>query len=114
MKCFGQIGRLRPEKIEEYKYLHSVAVHTPKWQGVLDTIRACHLQNYHIYIHKDVVTAFFEYTGDDYDADMARMAEDPLTREWWTHTKPCFRKYEEDIEELFYVDMEEIFDLDAK
>jgi len=22
-------------------------------------------------------------------ADMARMAEDPKTQEWWTHTDPC-------------------------
>lgn len=22
-------------------------------------------------------------------ADMARIAEDPVTREWWTHTDPC-------------------------
>jgi len=27
--------------------------------------------------------------GEDYDGDMAKMAADPITQEWWKHCIPC-------------------------
>jgi len=32
---------------------------------------------------------YCEYTGEDLDADMARMAADPATQRWWKETDPC-------------------------
>jgi len=32
--------------------------------------------------------SYFEYVGDDFDADMAKMAADPTTRKWWDVCKP--------------------------
>ena len=95
---FGQIGQLKKEKIDEYKALHAAP-----WPGVLKTIKECNLQNYHIYIRGDQVFAFYEYTGDDYEADMEKMAADPVTQEWWSHTKPCFVEVYVDMEEIFYL-----------
>ncbi len=108
-KIFGQIGRLKQEKIEEYKYLHKVAVHDEKWAGVLSTIHDCNMRNYSIFIEGDVVFGYFEYVGDDYEADMEKMAQDPVTQEWWKLTRPCFTKYSEASREAFYSDMENIF-----
>ncbi len=103
-KLFGQIGRLKPEKIQEYCELHAKV-----WPGVLKTISDCNLKNYSIFRHGDMVFSYFEYTGTDYDADMDKMAQDPVTQEWWTYTKPCFVKYAfSDLSE-FYHDMECIF-----
>ena len=31
----------------------------------------------------------YEYVGEDYAADMARIQADPTSREWWTRTNPC-------------------------
>lgn len=101
---FGQLGKLKPEKVEEY-----VALHAEPWPGVLKTITDCNLKNYSIYRHGLEVFAYFEYVGEDYDADMAKMAEDPVTQEWWTHTKPCFEKYAIDPGSEFYHDMQSIF-----
>ena len=106
---FGQIGRIKPECIEEYCRLHEVDVYTEKWAGVLQLIRDCNIQNYNIFIEDDVVFAFFEYVGEDYEADMAKMAADPLNQEWWSHTRPCFTKYTADSPEAFYTDMKQIF-----
>lgn len=103
-RIFGQIGRLKKEKIEEYRALHAAP-----WPGVLKTIRECNLQNYSIFIKDDLVFSYFEYTGTDYEADMEKMAEDELTQKWWEHTKPCFEKYNAETTEDFYVDMESIF-----
>ena len=108
-KIFGQVGRLKPECIEEYRRLHEVDVYTPRWAGVLSMIQDCNMQNYSIFIEDDVVFGYFEYTGSDYEADMAKMAADPTTQEWWSHTRPCFTKYKPDSKENFYTDMQQIF-----
>ena len=101
---FGQIGKIKPEKIAEYRELH-----LNPWPGVLKTISECNLANYSIFLHGDLVFAYFEYTGNDYDADMEKMAQDPVTQEWWKHTKPCFVQYAMDTGAQFYCDMEQIF-----
>ena len=101
---FGQLGRLKPEKIEEYE-----ALHANPWPEVLKTIHDCNLRNYSIFRHEDLVFAYFEYVGEDYEADMAKMAADPLNQEWWSHTRPCFTKYKADSPEAFYTDMKQIF-----
>lgn len=106
-QIFGQIGRLKQEKIEEYVQLHAAV-----WPDVLKTIKECNLEHYSIFIKGDLVFAYFEYTGTDYDADMEKMAADETTQRWWTFTRPCFEKYDADSEEAFYVDMKSIFYLD--
>jgi len=85
---YGMVTGLKPEKAEEYRHLHA-----SPWPGVLKTIRECNIRNYSIYLveldDKLYLFSYFEYTGDDFDADMAKMAEDPVTQEWWSHTDPC-------------------------
>lgn len=103
-KIFGQVGKLKKEKIEEYKKLHANA-----WPGVLETIKRCNLQNYSIFIQGDQAFSYFEYVGDNYEEDMERMNADPVTQEWWTHTKPCFEKFAIDPSSEFYHDMQQIF-----
>ena len=100
-KRFCQRAFLKREKIEEYRALHAAV-----WPDVLKTIKACNLKNYSISIMDDMVVSYFEYTGDDYDADMDKMAADPVTQEWWKHTKPCFVGHDQGV---YYEDLEEIF-----
>ena len=33
--------------------------------------------------------SYFEYTGSDFAADMAKLAADPTTQRWWEVCKPC-------------------------
>ena len=103
-QVFGQIGKLKPDKIQEYIELHANA-----WPGGLETIHKCNLRNYSIFIQGDSVFAYYEYIGDDYDKDMAMMEEDRITQEWWKHTKPCFIKYAISPDREFYHDMQQIF-----
>lgn len=81
MQRCGQIIRLKPGALEEYR-----RIHRDVWTEVLATIRQCNIHNYSIY-HKDGhLFAYFEYTGSDFKADMARMAADPKTQAWWKIT----------------------------
>ena len=101
---FGQLGRLKPEKIQDYEMLHG-----NPWPEVLQTIRDCNLQNYSIFRHEDLVFAYFEYVGENYEEDMQKMEQDPITLEWWKHTKPCFIQYSIRPDSQFYADMKQIF-----
>ena len=107
MRRYGQVLRVKPEKLEEYKCLH-----TAVWPEVLDMISRCNIRNYSIF-HKDgYLFAYFEYVGDDFEADMAKMAADPKTQEWWSVCKPCQEPLETRAEGEWWATMEEVFHCD--
>jgi len=107
MKRFGQIIGVDPLKFEEYKKYHAAV-----WPDVLNMIRKCNIRNYSIY-HKDsMLFAYFEYTGNDFTADMAKMAADPKTQEWWDIMKPMQRPVPTRAEGEWWANMEEVFHLD--
>jgi L-rhamnose mutarotase len=83
LKRFGQLLNVRPEKVEEY-----VRYHAAVWPEVLQTIHDCNIRNYSIFLKDNMLFAYFEYIGDNYDADMAKMAADPKTQEWWAIMEP--------------------------
>jgi len=96
--------KVRPEKLEEYKRLHAKV-----WPAVLKTISECHIRNYSIY-HKDgYLFSYFEYHGGDFGADMAKMAADPVTQEWWAVCKPCQEPLPTCSPGEWWADMEEVF-----
>jgi len=86
MQRMARCVRLRPEMIAEYKRLHAAV-----WPEGLARIAACHIRNYTIFLREpeNILFAYWEYHGTDFDADMEAMAEDAKTRQWWTLTDPC-------------------------
>ena len=104
MMRFGQMIKIKPECLEAYKKHHANPL-----PAVNEMIKECHLQNYSIYSRGDYLFTYYEYVGEDYEADMAKMAADPVTQQWWTHTKPCFQAYAVDPGSEFYHDMTSIF-----
>jgi L-rhamnose mutarotase len=107
MKRFGSIIGVKPEKLAEYKKLHSSV-----WPEVLKMITACNMQNYSIYYKNGYLFSYFEYIGTDYASDMAKMAADPITQKWWDVCKPCQQPLETRAEGEWWSDMEEVFHLD--
>ena len=83
MERYGQVIRVKPETFDEY-----VRYHADVWPDILKMITDCNIRNYSIF-HKDgFLFAYFEYAGDDFEADMAKMAADPKTLEWWDIMMP--------------------------
>jgi L-rhamnose mutarotase len=80
----ASVIRLRPEKEEEYRRIHASV-----WPGVLDTLRKANITNYSIFLRDGQLFSYLEYTGDDYEADMAGIAADQTTQSWWLVTAPC-------------------------
>jgi L-rhamnose mutarotase len=81
MRRFGQRIDVRPERIEVYEALHAAP-----WPGVLAQIERSNIRNYSIFRDGNHLFAYFEYLGDDFEADMAAMAADPETQRWWALT----------------------------
>ena len=107
MHRYGSVLRVKPERFEEYKIAHQDV-----WPEVLATIRDCNIRNYSIY-HKDgFLFAYFEYAGEDYAADMAKMAADPKTQEWWAYMEPMQDPLETRKEGEWWAQMEEVFHCD--
>lgn len=107
MERYGTIIRLKPEKLDEYKELHAHV-----WPDVLKMIKVCNIQNYSIYYKEGYLFSYFEYTGNDFSADMKKMAADPTTQEWWKLTEPCQEPLASRAEGEWWVTMEEFFHLD--
>ena len=106
MQRIASVIRLRPEKEAEYRELHEAV-----WPSVLATLRAANVTNYSIFLRDGLLFSYLEYTGDDYAADMARIAAEPETRRWWTLTDPCQQPLETaaegewaPAEEVFHAD----------
>jgi L-rhamnose mutarotase len=103
----GQVIGVKPEKLEEYKRYHANV-----WPEIAQKIKECNIQNYTIF-HKDgQLFAYMEYVGDDFEADMAKMAADPKTQEWWSIMKPMQVPVENRKEGEWWAEMEEVFHLD--
>jgi L-rhamnose mutarotase len=107
MKRFGQMIRLKPSGAEEYAPLHSAV-----WPGVLEMISKCNITNYSIYLKDTYLFSYFEYIGDNFDADMNKMAADSTTQQWWAVVKPLMDPLESRQLGEFWANMEEIFHLD--
>ena len=112
MKRYGSVIGVRAEKLGKYRKLHAAA-----WPGVLAMIKQCHIQNYSIYLRRlddgrHYLFSYFEYTGTDFAADMARMAADPTTQQWWAVCKPCQQPLESRAPDEWWSGMEEVFHQD--
>lgn len=107
MKRYGMVCGIKPEKIEEYKKLHAAV-----WPDVLKMIQRCNISNYSIYLKDDLLFSYFEYSGDDFEADMEKMAADPVTLRWWDVCMPCQQPLETRKEGEWWADMEEVFHCD--
>ncbi len=99
--------RLKPDMEAEYRRLHAEV-----WPGVLETLRRANVHNYSIFLRDGVLFSYMEYTGQDYASDMAAVAEDETTREWWRLTGPCQQPVPTAEEGQWWAPAEEVFHLD--
>jgi L-rhamnose mutarotase len=104
MRRYGQVIRLREGHEEEYMRLHRAV-----WPEIQALIYECNLRNYSIYFKDGYLFAYFEYIGDDYDADMKRMSDHPVNQRWWDLCKPCQEPLESRGKEEWWANMVEVF-----
>lgn len=106
---YGSVIGLKSEKLDEYKKLHAAC-----WPEILKKIRECNIRNYSIYLRKldngkYYLFGYFEYVGSDFAGDMKRMADDPMTKKWWSFTDLCQEPLPDRGEGNWWAGMEEVF-----
>lgn len=104
MKRMGQIIYVKDEGIEAYEKYHANPM-----PGVNEMIKECNIQNYSIFRRGNIMFAYFEYTGVNYEKDMEKMAADPTTQKWWSLVHPLMQPLEGESD---WADMKEIYHLD--
>jgi len=92
IRRLGSVVGLNEETMQQYILLHAHV-----WPEVLERIRKANMRNYSIFAGQlddgdYYLFSYFEYVGDDFDADMASIAADPVTRDWWKLTDPLQRR----------------------
>ena len=107
MKRIGQIIGIQPENLEKYKELHANI-----GPEITALITECNIRNYSIYHLNGQLFAYFEYVGDDYEADMAKMAASEINQKWWDACKPLQTPDPNRPEGAWWWDAEEVFHQD--
>jgi L-rhamnose mutarotase len=106
MQRMGHVIGLKQEAIPEYKRLHAAV-----WPEVLATISRANIRNYSIFLKEpeNVMFAYWEYHGVDFEADSALIAADPKTKEWWKICGPMQNPLETRKPGEWWARMEEVF-----
>ncbi|MFW2543934.1 L-rhamnose mutarotase [Primorskyibacter sp. 2E107] len=106
MQRHGQLIGIGAEAIAEYKALHEEV-----WPRVLRMISDCNIRNYTIFLKEpeNLLFAYFEYVGQDFEGDMAKMAADPVTQKWWEVCMPLQTPLEKRGPGEWWAEMEEVF-----
>ena len=112
MKHYGAVVGVKPEQVARYQELHAAV-----WPEVLAIIRRSQIQNYSIYLRtladgRPYLFSYFEYVGDDFAADMARMIDDPITQRWWAECVPCLELLPDRAPGEVWSPLQEVFHLD--
>ena len=112
MKRCGWVIGVKEEKVDEYKKLHAAV-----WPEINAKLKEVNIQSYSIYLTQFpdgnyYLFSYFEYIGDDFDADMKKMGDDPKTKEWWSHTDPMQMPLSNKKANEWWKPMEEVYHLD--
>jgi len=105
VKRVGMVVQLREEYLDEYKQLHADG--NP---GVRDLLNKYNMHNFSIFLHeidgKLYEFGYYEYTGKDFEADMAALDAEPRNKEWLKVCDPMQKPLEG---ETGWAEMEQVY-----
>lgn len=109
MQRMGMVIGLRADKVAEYKTLHAAP-----WPEMNAALKAAHISNYSIYLRQpeNLLFGYWEYTGSDFTADMARLGASEVTRRWLALTDACQRPLDSAAPGEWWSFLPEVFRLD--
>lgn len=86
MQRMGLVIGIVPEKIEEYTELHADV-----WPEIHQLLDKAHIRNYSIFLREpeNLLFAYWEYHGENFEADMQFIADEDAMRRWWALCSPC-------------------------
>jgi len=105
-KRIGSVIGVKPDQIAEYERIHAEV-----WPGVLATLRRANVSKFSIFRFENLLFSYMEYTGKDYEADMALISADPVTQDWWKVTAPMQNPVPQKKENEWWHQIPEVFQL---
>lgn len=95
--------------VDEYKKIHDEI-----WPEIAEVTTQCHLHNYSIHLHRRpggdcTLFTYFEYTGDDFEADMKTLAAHPKSAGWAELCEACQLPFENRAAGDWWSSLEEVF-----
>ncbi|KPA20288.1 L-rhamnose mutarotase [Shimia sp. SK013] len=102
----GMVIGITPENITEYKRLHAEV-----WPDVLAQLKQSNITNYSIFLREpeNLMFSYWEYTGTDFEADMAAIAEHKVMQKWWDVCGPMQRPLDTREDGEWWAGMEQVF-----
>lgn len=105
----GMVIGIEPARIAEYKALHAQC-----WPEILQGLKDANVHNYSIFLREpeNLLFGYWEYRGDNFDADMQKIAAQEVTQRWWALCSPCQAPLASRRAGEHWAMMEEVFHLD--
>jgi len=102
----GRVIGIKPGGIKRYKELHA-----NPWPETIEHLSARNIQNFSIFLREpeNLLFSYWEYTGEDINADLARTANDSRTKDWWRLTSPLQQPLDSRADGEWWSPMEKIF-----
>lgn len=107
MKRIASVIGINSENINRYEELHAAV-----WPDILKRLTASNVHNYSIYRFENTLFSYMEYLGSDYDSDMAAIAADPITQDWWKLCIPLQVPNPNRKDGEWWMEIPELFHLD--
>jgi L-rhamnose mutarotase len=107
MKRVGFMLKVRPEKLDEYKYHHQHV-----WPEMQQALREAGWGNYSLFVRDDGLLFGYVETPDGLAAAQARMAEQEVNTRWQEFMASYFESPNNARPDDMFVELEEIFHLD--
>jgi L-rhamnose mutarotase len=107
VKRICSLIKVKEDSIEDYERVHAAV-----WPEVLVCLKRANVQNFSIYRYNNLLVSYMEYIGTDLEADMASIAADPKTQEWWKITDPMQKGLQDRKAGEWWHVIPEVFHLD--
>ena len=106
----GRVIELREEAKADY-----LCLHRETWPSIVRIIAEANIRNYSIFLREpeNLLFAYMEYHGDDFDADMERLAQEPEMKRWWALTDPMQMRLASAQPSEHWAPMAQVFFTDA-
>lgn len=102
----GRVIGIKPEAIARYKELHA-----NPWPDIVARLKKSNIQNFSIFLREpeNLLFSYWEYTGTDFEVDVAHTKDDPRTKEWWDLTSPLQSPLASREDGEWWVRMDQLF-----
>lgn len=107
IKRVGSVIGLPEENYRLYKKAHNEI-----WPEIVILIKECNIKNYSIFYRDGLLFSYFEYSGDDFEKDMEKIAFNLDNQRWCEFVKPFQKPLKTCKKGEWWAEMKQVFFLE--